>query len=82
MLLLFLLIFLLPQVDRSCHRISQERYGKVTGSCRETREIPETWKQYSRLEFSDDFWTDPAGKHWKFLESIGKFPTGILLPTS
>jgi hypothetical protein len=32
--------------------------------------------------FSYDFRTDPAGKHWKFLESTGKFPTGILLSTS
>jgi len=39
------------QVDRSCHRISQERCGKVTGSCWKTREISETWKQYSRMEF-------------------------------
>jgi hypothetical protein len=33
-------------------------------------------------DFSDDFRTDAAGKHWKLLESTGKFPTGILLPTS
>jgi hypothetical protein len=33
------------------HRIFQERCGKVNGSCRKTREIPGTWKQYSSREF-------------------------------
>jgi len=41
--------------DRSCQLILQERCGKVTVSCRETREISGTWKQYSRPLFSDDF---------------------------
>ncbi len=39
------------QGDRFCHRILQEICGKVTGSCRKTREISRTWNQYSRLEF-------------------------------
>ncbi len=36
-------------------RILQERCWKVTGSCRRTREISGTWKQYSRPEFSGFF---------------------------
>jgi hypothetical protein len=36
-------------------RIFQERCGKVTGSCRKTREIPGTWKQYSGREFPGFF---------------------------
>jgi hypothetical protein len=57
-------------------RIFKGRCGKVTESCRETREISGTWKQYSRHKFSgffsDDFRMDPAGKHGKLSESTGK----------
>jgi hypothetical protein len=62
------------------YRILQERCGKVSVSC---REISGPWKQYFRLEFSDDSRTDPPGKHWNLSESTEKkserFLTGIIL---
>ncbi len=34
-----LMLIIPSQVDLSCHRISQERSGKVTGSCRKALEV-------------------------------------------
>ncbi len=43
---------ILTQVDDSGRRTLQKRCGKVTGSCRKTPEIAETWKQYSDRKLS------------------------------
>ncbi len=49
------------QVDRSGHRISQKRCGKIIEFCGKTRGKAGIWKQYSGREFfgffSDDFRT-------------------------
>jgi hypothetical protein len=57
------------------HRILQENTGNTWNM------EAVFWSGISRI-FSDDFRKDPAEKQWKLLESTGKFPTGILLPTS
>ncbi len=60
---------------RSC-RILHERCGKVTGSCRKTPEIAETWKQYSNRVLSRFFPVDscelPVISGRNGLEIIGK----------
>jgi hypothetical protein len=57
-------------VDRSCDRISQDLPGKMRESHRILQENTEnTWNMEALFQsgisriFSDDFQTDPAGKH-------------------
>jgi len=81
------------QVDHSCHRILQDLAGKMRESHRILQEnTGNIWNMEAVFPpgifriFSDVFRKDPLGKHWNLSESTGKksgkFPVGILLPTS
>lgn len=71
----FNLIDIAIQVDRSGHRISQDLVGnmrEIIRSCRKTRDIQGTWKQYYRREF---FWflqwfLNGNGSCWKEREVV------------
>ncbi len=82
----FVFISLLPRSTipaTGSRGILQGRCGKVTGSCRKTPEVAETWKQYSARKLSGGFLStscafrqDPAGNHRTKSEN---FPAGYCL---
>jgi hypothetical protein len=70
---------IIPQALLSSSSLQPDLPGKMRESHRILQENTEnTWNMEAvfclgifRI-FYDDFWTDPAGKHWKLLESTGK----------